>query len=137
MFLGEKEIASSGEKLFKGDTCQGWPMGIDSSVPVGSAIMPKTPIGSWAYLLYLPLLSRKEAVRHTFTAEQDGEEVVLLARVEAATGNTLEGISPDKSNLLPAHQSSRCFCWRNGYPREPVSRTFFGALTTSDPWCRA
>jgi hypothetical protein len=54
-------------------------MGIDPSVPVSSAIMPKTPIGSWAYLSYLSLLSRKKAVRHTFTAEQDGEEVVLLA----------------------------------------------------------
>jgi hypothetical protein len=64
-------------------------MGIDPSVPVGSAIMPKALIGSWAYLLYLPLLSRKKAVRHTFTVQQDGEEVVLLARVEAATGNTL------------------------------------------------
>ena len=79
MFLVEKEIASPGEKLFKGDTCQGRPMGIDPSVPVSSAIMPKTPIGSWAYLSYLSLLSRKKAVRHTFTAEQDGEEVVLLA----------------------------------------------------------
>lgn len=105
MFLVEKEIASPGEKLFKGDTCQGRPKGIDPSVPVGSAIMPKTPIGFWAYLLYLPLLSRKKALRHTFTAEQDGEEVVLLARVEAATGNTLEGISHDKSSLLSAPQS--------------------------------
>ena len=105
MFLVEKEIASTGEKLFKGETCQERPKGIDPSVPVGSAIMPKTPIGFWAYLLYLPLLSRKKAVRHTFTAEQDGEEVVLLARVEAATGNTLEGISHDKSSLLPAPQS--------------------------------
>ncbi|HEY6409283.1 MAG TPA: hypothetical protein VIY29_17625 [Ktedonobacteraceae bacterium] len=90
MFLVEKEIAFTGEKLFKGNTCQGRPMGIDPPVPVGSAIMPKTPIGSWAYLLNLPLLSRKKAVRHTFTAEQDEEEVVLLARVEAATGNKLE-----------------------------------------------
>ena len=90
---------------------------------------------------FVSSLALKKAVRHTFTAEQDGEEVVLLVRVEAATGNTLQGISHDKSSLLPAPQSPSLYsCWRKGCPMEPVDReslTFFAALTTPDPWCRA
>src|SRR5205823_14352782 len=56
--------------------------------------------GSWGYLLYLPLLSRKKAVRHTFTAQQDGEEVVLLAQLRLPLATRSQSISPDKSSLL-------------------------------------
>jgi hypothetical protein len=39
------------------------------SVPVGSAIIPKTPIGSWEFLFPLPLLSVKRAVLHILTGK--------------------------------------------------------------------
>jgi hypothetical protein len=46
------------------DASQGRLMGRCPSVPVGSAIIPKTSIASWALLFPLPVLSGKRTVRH-------------------------------------------------------------------------
>ena len=72
MFLVDKQIASARAEYVKWDTCQGRPMVRCPSVPVGSAIIPKTPLGSWECLFSLPLLSVKRAVLHKLTREHDG-----------------------------------------------------------------
>ena len=56
-------------------------MGRCPSVPVGSAIMPKTREESWACLFLLPLLLAKRAVWYKRTGEHDGEEDALLAQL--------------------------------------------------------
>jgi len=43
--------------------------------------MPKTPLGSWACLVPLPLLSVTRAVWHTLMGDHAGEKVALLAQL--------------------------------------------------------
>src|SRR6266566_5260933 len=62
VFLVDKQIASTRAECVKGDTCQGRPMVRCPSVPVGSAIMPKTREASWACLFPPPLLAMKRVV---------------------------------------------------------------------------
>jgi hypothetical protein len=48
MFMIDHQITYTGEELFKGNACQGRPTVRCPSVPVGSAIMPKTSEEYWA-----------------------------------------------------------------------------------------
>jgi len=67
-----KDSISISKELFKRDTCQVRPMVRCPSVPVGSAIIPKTPIGSWECLFLLLLLSVKRAVLQKLTEDMKG-----------------------------------------------------------------
>src|SRR2546423_13822737 len=75
------------------------------SVPVGSAIMPKTPLGSWAGLFPLLLLSIKRAVWHTH-GDHAGYEVALLAQLgchwkKAPLASNLKRFLFPATNSLP------------------------------------
>ncbi len=67
--------------------------------------MPKTTMGSWAFLFPLPLLSVKRAVWHTLRGELDGEEVALLAQLRMPLATSAKSSPPDKRILFPAPHS--------------------------------
>src|SRR5215469_1988862 len=70
--------------------------------------MPKTPLGSWAYLLPLSLLSRKRAVWHTRTGDHAGEKVALLAQLKLPLATSSNYIPLNKRILLPAPHALPC-----------------------------
>ena len=75
------------------------------SVPVGSAIMPKTREASWAGLVPLAREQGKRAVRHKLRRELHGEEVALLAQLRLAPETRSKRIPPtrESSFLLLSH----------------------------------
>jgi len=104
-------------------------------VPVGSAILPKTPLGSLACLLPLPLLSVTRAVWHTLMEDHVGEKVELLAQLRLPLARSSKYIPPNKRILFPAPHSLPCA--PSGGTGVPCCQYTFSAISWAFPWERS